>query len=343
KPKEEPPKPKEEPPVPKEEPPVPKKEPPILKKPPTPDAPKVESLVKPQIPIAVPPPKGPPNKIDAVEKEQQQEILTKPIDQEAISKQKDTIEAVTPSPPKVIKQPEIPKEEKPSEPDIIIKPKIQHTKVGLNLNPEDFMVKQRPKTVTTVPKDAKNKLKTSPFAHVSNPVVPKMPTPVSPIELVNKKTPSGFIPPSKSEKPKVKTKPNIPMHKSSEIPKKPVPPPVPVSSTKLIKSKEQEVAVKSTKAPTSITPPILPQKVEKPPVQAPSGAVDTQQKAKIEKSLMDLRIKKANITKMSLNFDMKELTGEITPEELETKKQKLKTIEANIDQQIQDLEKMLGK
>ena len=57
---------------------------------------------------------------------------------------------------------------------------------------------------------------------------------------------------------------------------------------------------------------------------------------------MDLRIKKANITKMSLDFDMKELTGEITPEELETKKQKLKVIEANIDQQIRDLKKLLG-
>ena len=69
----------------------------------------------------------------------------------------------------------------------------------------------------------------------------------------------------------------------------------------------------------------------------------TPQKAEIEKSLMDLRIKKANITKMSLDFDMKELTGEITPEELESKKQKLKTIEANIDQQIQDLVRMLRK
>ena len=40
---------------------------------------------------------------------------------------------------------------------------------------------------------------------------------------------------------------------------------------------------------------------------------------------------------------MKELTGEITAEELEVKKQKLKTIEANIEQQIQDIEKLLRR
>ncbi|MFX0047143.1 MAG: hypothetical protein ACFE8G_03145, partial [Candidatus Hermodarchaeota archaeon] len=61
----------------------------------------------------------------------------------------------------------------------------------------------------------------------------------------------------------------------------------------------------------------------------------------LENSLMDLRIKKASITKMALDFDMKELAGEITTDELEIKKQKLKIIEANIDKQIIDLEKLL--
>jgi hypothetical protein len=39
---------------------------------------------------------------------------------------------------------------------------------------------------------------------------------------------------------------------------------------------------------------------------------------------------------------MQELTGEITPEELETKKQKLRSIESSIEQHIKDLEKLLG-
>jgi hypothetical protein len=127
------------------------------------------------------------------------------------------------------------------------------------------------------------------------------------------------------------------------MPKDPAPSPIPVSPTTLIKPKDQVIATKPVKVPVSTTPLEAPQKIEVSPVQAPLAAVDTKQKAELENSLMDLKIKKANITKMSLDFDMKELTGEITTEELEAKKQKLKTIEANIAQQIQDIEKLLGR
>ncbi len=320
------------------EPPKPKEEPYILKKPAMPDAPKVEGLVKPKIPIA-----GPPKKIDAIEKEQQQELPAKSIDQKVLHKPKATANDANPSQPQEIKQPEISKVENPSEPEIIIKPKFQQANVGLDVNPEDFMVRQRPKTVTTVPKDAKNKLKTSPFGHVLNPVYPKKSIPVAPTELIKIKTPAGFIPPSKSVKPKVQTKPSIPTAKLSEIPKGSAPPPIPVNPTTLIKPKEQVIAVKPVKVSASTTPPVVAQKVEVSQVQAPLADADTHQKDELEKSLMDLKIKKANITKMSLDFDMKELTGEITAEELETKKQKLKTIEANIEQQIQDIEKLLRR
>jgi hypothetical protein len=79
--------------------------------------------------------------------------------------------------------------------------------------------------------------------------------------------------------------------------------------------------------------------------ETPSIAVSTDagQKADLEKSLMDLKIKKANITKMSLDFDMKELTGEITEEELKEKKKKLSGIELNINEQIKGIEKLLGR
>jgi hypothetical protein len=240
-------------------------------------------------------------------------------------------------------KPSIPKVLKHSEPDIIIKPKIPQNNIGLNLNPEDFMVKQRPKTVTAVPKDAKNKLKTSPFAHVSNPVDLKPSIPVSPTNLTKSSTPTGFIPPSKDERSKVHPKPTIPEGKTTRINKDPALSPVPVSPTSLIKPKEQAIAPKPIKTPTPATPSAVPQKKDSAPVPTPSGAVNVQQKGELENSLMDLRIKKANITKMSLDFDMKELTGEITPDELETKKQKLKVIESNIDRQIKDLEKLLGK
>ena len=321
----------------------PKKEPQILKKPAIPEVPKVEGLLKPEIPVAGPPPPGPPTRKVAIEKEQQHGIPVKPIDQKILTEPKAVANAVIPSQSKEIKQPEIPKVEKPSEPEIIIKPKIQHANVGLNLNPEDFMVKQRPKTVTTVPKDAKNKLKTSPFGHVSNPVELKKPIPVSPAELIKPKTPAGFIPPSKSIKPIVQTKPSIPALKLSETSKDSTTPPIPVNPTALIKPKEQVIEAKPVKVPASITPPVVPQNVEAYPIIAPLATVDGQQKAELEKSLMDLKIKKANTIKMSLDFDMKELTGEITTEELEVKKKKLKTIEANIEQQIQNIEKLLGR
>jgi predicted transcriptional regulator len=68
-----------------------------------------------------------------------------------------------------------------------------------------------------------------------------------------------------------------------------------------------------------------------------------EQRASIEKSLMDLKIKKANISKMSLDFDMKELTGEITNKELEEKKSKMEAIKANLNQQIKELEQLLKK
>jgi len=336
-------KPEEEPPKPEEEPLKPKKEPQILKKPAIPEVPKVEGLLKPEIPVAGPPPPGPPKRKVAIEKEQEHGIPVKPIDQKILTKPKDVANAVIPSQPKEIKQPEIPKVEEPTEPEIIIKPKIQQANVGLNLKPEDFMVKQRPKTVTTVPKDAKNKLKTSPFGHVSNPVEPKKPIPVSPAELIKPKTPSGCIPPSKCIIQIVLTKPSISTLKLSETSKDSTTPPIPVNQTALIKPKEQVIEAKPVKVPASITPPVVPQNVEASPIIAPLATVDVQQKAELEKSLMDLKIKKANTIKISLDLDMKELTGEITTEELEVKKQKLKTIEANIEQQIQDIEKLLGR
>ena len=47
--------------------------------------------------------------------------------------------------------------------------------------------------------------------------------------------------------------------------------------------------------------------------------MDQQQKSELEKSLMDLKIKKANLSKIALDYDMKELTGEITADELNEK------------------------
>ena len=308
KPIEAPPEPIATPPKPIEAPPEPIAEPPKIKKPTLPDSPIVEGLVKPKIPTATP--------------------LLKPKEVEVAGKKPELVEPIEQK--KVIIQNQ-------TESEKLVQPQTKKTVAGLNLNPEDFMVKQRPKTVTVVPKDAKNKLKTSPFAHVSNPTVSKKPVPISPTELVSKKIPLGFKPPLKNATPK------IPTSEMSEIPKEPTPPPIPVNPTTLIKPPPKIAPPKPPKELSVKTQPDVAQVETTADMPAKAILVDATQKASLEKSLMDLKIKKANTTKMSLDFDMKELTGEITAEELEEKKNKLSTIEKNINEQIKETEKLLGR
>ena len=56
---------------------------------------------------------------------------------------------------------------------------------------------------------------------------------------------------------------------------------------------------------------------------------------------MDFKIKKAKLQKMSLDFDMQELSGEITSEQLKEKKEKLSELEKKIEEQIKQTEKYL--
>jgi len=237
------------------------------------------------------------------------------------------------------------------EPKTIDQPKGDQEKVGLNLNPEDFMIKERPKTVTVVPKDAKNKLKTSPFAQVTNPMASKPPIPISPAQVSKKpetqkipdqankitaplgfqdfKKPTTTVPSTKPLKPKIQ-----------DIPIEPSKPPVPIDPKELMKPQAPEPGQKKS----ILTPPTKPPEVVKPTIDdkvVKSPAIESQQKAAIEKSLLDLKIKKSNISKMALDFDMKELTGEITVEELDEKKNKLKVIEVEIDKQIKELKELL--
>jgi len=308
KPIEAPPEPIATPPKPIEAPPEPIAEPPKLKKPTLPDSPIVEGLVKPKIPTATP--------------------LLRPKEVEVAGKKPELVEPIEQKKEIIQNQ---------TESEMLVQPQTKKTVAGLNLNPEDFMVKQRPKTVTVVPKDAKNKLKTSPFAHVSNPTVSKKPVPISPTELVSKNIPLGFEPPLKTATPK------IPTSEMSEIPKEPTPPPIPMNPTTLIKPPPKIAPPKPPKEPSVKTQPDVAQVETTADMPAKTILADATQKASLEKSLMDLKIKKANTTKMSLDFDMKELTGEITQEELEEKKKKISTIEKNIDEQIKETEKLLGR
>jgi len=352
----------------------------------TPPTPKIAKLKK-ELPFPLPPkltkaptieekkelPKKPsmpqpPKETIIIEKEQLPDDLPK-LDPPLISEKSDHIEKAetrikaehTPEPLTTQKEQKLEPEEatfkkiedskkEMFEPEVIVHPKIDQEKIGLNLNPEDFMIKQRPKTIINVPKDAKTKLKTSPFAQVTNPMEPKPPSPISPAELEEfkakktpkqpkeKGTPLDLKQPEKKIVIALTKEPIKPI--ISEIPIKLSKPPVPVDPTVIMKPQSKIVP---QKPPTVINPAVSPEATsptEDTAIQKES-AINLQQKVDIEKSLMDLRIKKANMSKMALEFDMKELTGEITTEELNEKKKKLKGIGRDIDKQIKELEDLL--
>jgi len=279
-------------------------------------------------PLPTPPP------LSIIDTKEKPQVETKPIPQEVKPNliKKPTLPPKPPhlkvkTPPNLIeKKPEaIVKEEEP-----IIKPIIDLSESGLNLNPDDFMIKQRPKTITAVPKDARNKLKTSPFAQVENTSKNFTPKPVSPIKLVE---------PNLKSSPNIETPPKPPSNEfAPNIPIKKVDTPIPIDPVQFTTPKSK-----------IITPPKSPPSVKeenaeiKEPLDTPikKEQITTQQKSNIEKSLLDLKIKKSNISKIALDFDMKELTGEITSDELEEKKKKLDIIRQQLSTQIKELEDLM--
>ena len=219
----------------------------------------------------------PPEPLESSKPEPSVPILPpSPLSQELIQKSK-PLEKSTQKP--------ITTQEKEQIIEEISKPVIGEEKIGLTLNPEDFMVKARPKTVIVVPKDAKYKLTTSPFSHVENIKEKKMIVPISPIKLMNK---DDIIPDNKINKKIMKSE---------------------VSKTFKINEKVIEI--------------------------------DPAINDKIKKSIIELKIKKANISKMSIDFEMKELTGEITPIELQEKKVKLDAIVKKIESEISELQNLI--
>ena len=71
--------------------------------------------------------------------------------------------------------------------------------------------------------------------------------------------------------------------------------------------------------------------------------IDKKQTEHARKTLIELKLKKADLYKMKLDFDMKELNGEISSEELEEKKKKISEYEEKVEIQIQELQKLLEK
>ncbi len=203
----------------------------------------------------------------------------------------------------------------------IIESEIKQENLILKLNPEDFMIRARPKTVRTIPEDVKSKLKMSSDSQVTEKAEPKAPLPVSPLKLMEEKEKARQRQPVRTIVPKVAIKPAI---------KK-----IPTPSSE----------IKNNIVPSEIKKEIIPSEVKKElpaiKVEKIPKIISPQQKERLNQSLLDLKIKKTHLTKMTLDFDMQELTGEITSEELQDKKDKVKIMMDKINEQIQEIENML--
>ncbi|MFX1321989.1 MAG: hypothetical protein ACFFAQ_10125, partial [Promethearchaeota archaeon] len=307
------------------------------KKPEAPMPPVTPPPKKPEAPMppVTPPPKKPEAPMPPVTPLPKKSEVPKPPITPPVGKPLEPKPAFTP--PKKPEKPKFPIEVEKikAEQEILIKPKIAQGDIGLKLDPKDFMIKQRPKSVEFVPKDAKTKLKTSPYGHVKNVEPSKAPVPVSPTQLFKEKpetsptiVPSATAPKIAQEPIKVK-KPVIP----PEIPKTIV-----QKQTQVPTISNQQL--ETSKIPKSDVPEIFSQKILETPHLTP--IIDNKQKENLNKTLLDLKIKKANVSKMSLDFEMKELTGEITADELKEKKSKLDLLEKKIDDEIQELQKLLN-
>ncbi|MFX1279863.1 MAG: ADP-ribosylation factor-like protein [Promethearchaeota archaeon] len=317
--------------------------------------------------------------------------------------------------------------EKPETPTQSIKQSVSsvgNTNVGLQLNPEDFMVKLRPKTLGDVPKDARKKLKTSAFGHVANisqtpkempdgfPQPTRIPkeftplnTPIPPTEpqtlpqqISTQPTPSPQptrnakeftplktpIPPTEPQTlpQQISTQPT-PSPQPTRIPKEftPLNTPMPTTEPQIVPQQistqftpspqptriPNEFTPQSTPMPTTesqtippptssqITPSAQPIKtIDAPKASTPeigkqgsqmdqysSPTMEQKQIDHVKKTLNDLKVKKVEISKMALDFEIKEMTGEITKEEFEEKMKRIKEYEERIEKQIQDIQKLL--
>ncbi|MFX1454494.1 MAG: ADP-ribosylation factor-like protein [Promethearchaeota archaeon] len=190
--------------------------------------------------------------------------------------------------------------------------------VGFTLNPEDFMVKIRPKTMGSVPKDARSKLKTSAYGQVKN------------------------IPTQKGDRAQIKKTVEIDITEKRSDSKPPTRPSELFNDNIPLSTQQSSKPIKIENPIEIATPNVSKQPgAEQMEVFKASPAIDITQVEHAKKTLIELKLKKADLYKMALDFDMKELNGEITTEELEEKKKKIKEYEDKIEKQIQEMQNLL--
>jgi len=171
----------------------------------------------------------------------------------------------------------------------------------LKLNPEDFMVKIRPKSIGVVPKDAKSKLKTSAYGHVSN--LKNLDGEILPNQNQYKKSEEKII--------------------TKEIPTPTLSP----SQTEQKKPSENKIPVTSTQDSMEFS--------------QPPSLVDNLQLKNLKRNLIDLKVKKSDLYKKTVDLEMLELEKKITKENFEEKMKEIKKYEKTINEKILELEKAL--
>ena len=202
----------------------------------------------------------------------------------------------------------------------IAKPLIRDETTGIEINPEDFIIRERPKeakAIVSSPKDAKAKLKTSAYGHVLNPdeIKTQAPEPVSPKKLTEQKPKSLVsVAPTKL----INQEPDVSLIKPS------IPP-----------------APEISKVPEVLETPVVHEPPQKLEITSTEVSEKKFNKKELEDQLMDLKIQHSKLEKLAIDFDMQELTGEITTEQLNEKKGKVETMEIKINKQIQEIQELL--
>ncbi|MFW9828560.1 MAG: ADP-ribosylation factor-like protein [Candidatus Thorarchaeota archaeon] len=223
--------------------------------------------------------------------------------------------------------------------DLSLGADIKQENVALKLKPEDFMIRARPKSVTFVPEDAKTKLKMTATNHVKIEPELKAHIAVSPLKLMKKKnglhsTQSKI---STSPKPTLDSGIRKALKKYVKMSAKQF---VENISSKYMSTDGQSgIDIKQTKIKPLFSETEGKTKLKK--IQSEISPEESQQKKNLKESLLDLKIRKSHLTKMMLNFEMQELKGEITADELNDKSEKIKIMMNKIDLEIHDLENLL--
>jgi len=112
--------------------------------------------------------------------------------------------------------------------------------------------------------------------------------------------------------------------------------PKPFSATPTLKTESNVIKKQPEEESEEITPSETSISTEK------TIITNKYQKEDLKKQLLDIKIKKANLNKMALDYDMQELQGEISAEELEEKKKKIALLVKKLNNQIQEIQNLLN-